>query len=148
MKLLMIKMMMRWEPVCHKTKWQQHCILRNCSSALSIYSSARISDSQPCGGGGRIQMVYIQPAQLGLSPPNRTPPWLQCFQKDWVFLYNYFVLLKIIKPFFLFQRYISLCCMENNCIRKQQVVSWAYLQSKTISSWALAQYTKCSLIIV
>ncbi len=40
MKLLMIKMMMmQWESVCHKTKWQRNCVLRNCSSALSIYSS-------------------------------------------------------------------------------------------------------------
>jgi hypothetical protein len=26
-------------------------LVRNCSSTISIYSSSRISDGQPCGGG-------------------------------------------------------------------------------------------------
>ncbi len=30
MKLLMMKMMMRWEPVCYKTKWQWHFVLSKC----------------------------------------------------------------------------------------------------------------------
>ncbi len=43
--------MMRWEPACHKIEWQRHCVLRNCSSALSIYSSSHISERSPMRGG-------------------------------------------------------------------------------------------------
>jgi hypothetical protein len=53
MKLLKVKVMMmiRWEPVCHKTEWQQG-VLRNCPSALWTYIALpRISDGQPCGVG-------------------------------------------------------------------------------------------------
>ncbi len=53
----MLLMMMRWEPVCHKAKWQRHCVLRNCSSALSLYSSPGISEGQLWGGRGRIGTV-------------------------------------------------------------------------------------------
>jgi hypothetical protein len=36
MKLWMMKMMIQWEPVCHKTELQEHCVLRNCSSLMSL----------------------------------------------------------------------------------------------------------------
>ncbi len=41
--LLMMTMMMRWQQVCHETEWQQHCLVRNYSLGLSIYSSLLIS---------------------------------------------------------------------------------------------------------
>jgi hypothetical protein len=50
MSSLMLMMMKRWEPVHHRTVGQQHWVLRNSSSGLSIYSSPLIS-SERCGGG-------------------------------------------------------------------------------------------------
>jgi hypothetical protein len=50
-KLLMMKMTIQWEPVYNKTEWQWHCVLRNCSSAPSIYSSPHISERSNVWGG-------------------------------------------------------------------------------------------------
>jgi hypothetical protein len=55
MMLMMMMILMWWEPVCHKTKWQQHFVERKCSSGLGIYSSLHISDRWNVGVGGYLQ---------------------------------------------------------------------------------------------
>ncbi len=76
MKLLMMKMMMRWEPVYHKTEWQRHCVLRNCSSSLSICRSLRILERSTMREEGRIRTVNAihsaGPARFPTSQPNLT----------------------------------------------------------------------------
>jgi hypothetical protein len=52
MKMLMMKILMWWEPVCHRTKWQRHCVLRDCYSPLSIFSSPCISKRSTMRGLG------------------------------------------------------------------------------------------------
>jgi hypothetical protein len=75
MLLMMKMMMMRWESWHHKTEWQGHCVLRNCSSVLSIYSSPHISDGNHVGDGGYWWSSWcIWWARLGLTPPSQISP--------------------------------------------------------------------------
>ncbi len=60
MMLLMMMMMIQLKPVCHKTEWQWHCVLRNCSSELSIYSKAlSIRQVKIWGGGYRWSARHL-----------------------------------------------------------------------------------------
>jgi hypothetical protein len=64
-----------WAPVCHKTKWKWHCILRFVlQHSVSIHSSPCISDGQPYGGGIQmVNMIYLA-TELCLPSPSRTSP--------------------------------------------------------------------------
>ncbi len=72
-----------------------------CHHSVYVNSSARISDGQPCeGGGGYGQSThYIWQAQLGLTPPSWTSPWVTEFLTR-CFCTIILWLGKMIKPFF------------------------------------------------
>jgi hypothetical protein len=75
-ELLMMKMMMRWEPVCHQTKWQRHCVLRTVPHHM-VYIA--LSTSQKVNHEGREwyrqSMRHIQQSQMGITPPSWTSIW-------------------------------------------------------------------------
>jgi hypothetical protein len=67
----MLMLMMRWEPVRHRTMWQQHCKLRNSSSGLTVYSSSLIL-AEGCGVGRKdlVNKIYGQSQLSFSSQPN------------------------------------------------------------------------------
>jgi hypothetical protein len=93
MMLLMMAMMMRWQPVCYKAEWQRHCVLRNCSSGLSIWSSLHISECKNMRGEQTINMTNravpsgFHTSQLVLHAWNRVSDVHE-------FLYNYLLNVK------------------------------------------------------
>jgi hypothetical protein len=94
-------MMMWWEPVCHKTK--RHTVYWGIvPHHFSIYSSSRISDGQPCGGGiWMVNTIHLaSPAGSHASQPDLTVGYR-------VYYYNYFVTGEDNKAIFFYsQQYI------------------------------------------
>ncbi len=87
--LILMMTMMRWEPVNHRTMWQQHCVLRNSPWGPNRHNSPLISAERCVGGGGGQdidgQLDTYRQSQLGFSSPE--PPYcclqnLQLFY-DW-----------------------------------------------------------------
>ncbi len=66
MSSLMLMMMTRWEPVCHRTVRQQHWVLRKSSSGLSLFSFPLIS-AVLWGGGQGIDSQRFTYRQSWLS---------------------------------------------------------------------------------
>jgi hypothetical protein len=131
----MMKMMMRWEPVCHKTEWQWHCVLRHCSSALSIYSSLHMPAIPNTGGGGyRPSTWYIWLSQLDFTPTSWPSIRFTGFSIRPGFLYNYFVTGgKWWSPFFFSWRYTPpIKSAQNNL---QQLIYTVYQNDSF--SWQL-----------
>ncbi len=90
MKLLIRKMMMRGEPVGHKR--QRHCVLRNCTSALSILYIAlpTYQKGQIWGGGNRgVNRTHSEVPAGFLSHLSAGHQYgLQGFWWEQVFLYS------------------------------------------------------------
>jgi hypothetical protein len=78
-EMMTMMLIMRWEPLCrHRTVQQQHLILKNLFSGLSIYSSPLMSAvrSLRCGVGGQEidgQQDTFKWSQLGSQLPARPP---------------------------------------------------------------------------
>jgi hypothetical protein len=62
-------MMMKREPVCHKTEWQRHYVLRNCSSGLSTYTYIALSSYQLGKNGGGVEGNRQSTRHLGYHLP-------------------------------------------------------------------------------
>ncbi len=76
LKMRMMMMMMWWEPVHHKTEWQQHWLLRNYLSALSIALSKYQAGKTWRGGRLRTVNTTHYRGQLGLTPLSYASSWL------------------------------------------------------------------------
>ncbi len=108
MKLLMMKMMMQWELVCYKTEWQQHHVLRNCSSALTILALPAYQIIKHVGG--RIWTAntthLVGPAGSHTSQLDLTTGY-RVYDKTGYFCTIILWLGKLTKPFFFSWRYIN-----------------------------------------
>ncbi len=86
---LVMKMMMRWEPLCQKTE-QRHYVPRNCSSALSIYSSSTYQTSKNVWGEYDGQHHTLgRPAEYHTSQLDLIVG-CKVSDKTWYFLHKYF----------------------------------------------------------
>ncbi len=101
----MMKMiMMQWEPVCYEMEWQQHSVLRDHSTALTIYSSSHISDGQPCWGGRirTVNMIHLGGAVGSHTSQLYLTAGYKVFNENGYFYTIILWLAKTIKLFFLF----------------------------------------------
>ncbi len=110
MMLLMTMMMMRWEPVHHKTEWQGIFVLGSCYSGLGIYVCIARSTYQTgrnVGGGRTVNTTHfngpglVHTSQLILHAINRVS------NKHWFFIQVFLDQGRRIKPFFYSQWYSS-----------------------------------------
>ncbi len=124
---------MWWELVCHKTEWQQHYVLRNCSSALSIYSFPQSIRQVKTGGRG----VYWLSTRLirwacWISHLTAGPlSGFQSFWSGWIFCTIILWLEKTIKPFFLSLEILrpqrtpaAELCHTENCCTASLLAAW------------------------
>ncbi len=102
---MMKMMMMRWEPMCHKTEWQGHHVLRNYSLALSLYSynsSPHIRQLKNVGGWYGQTTQHIWRASLVLHLLAGPHPGLHNVPINPNILYNCFLTGEDNKAVFLF----------------------------------------------